>query len=114
MTRLPTTPNEWVVLYNGTLTTPISDIDRLMRAVDIYGDWAVYEAIYLTATKTIEGDPLGYVLTVAHSKWKASMEFKLEDSIYKMKLEMAKERSRQDNEDLDLKIRKARKKRGRG
>ena len=110
---LPTTPNEWVLLYNTILNTTITDAERLMRAVDIYGEWAVYEAIYVTATKKIEGDPLGYVLTVAHSKWKTSLEVKLESALYNMKLEMAKERSRQDNEDLDLKIRKARKKRGR-
>ena len=108
---VPKSNQEWIALYTVTLNVPPSDEERFFRAIDIYGDMPVYEAIHITATKSIDGDPFNYVLTVAYSKWKESVEFYKNTASYIMRLEMAKERSRQANEELDNKLRKARKRR---
>lgn len=103
---------KWGELYKLRLSLPISDPERFFKALEVYGAWPMYEAICLTSTKKIDGDPFPYLLSVAHNKWKERAQEEESAVQYQMKVDMAKNRAIEKNEALASKIIRARKKLG--
>jgi hypothetical protein len=64
----------WNLFYRTYLGASISNFGRFNKALDMYGDWPLFESIVATSGATITGDPLNYVLKVAHVKWKDSQQ----------------------------------------
>lgn len=60
----------WNVFYAHFLGVQISSFQKFYRALKLYGDMAVFEAVLAAARQSIEGDPLNYVLKITHSLWK--------------------------------------------
>lgn len=98
----------WARFYEENLAHAVSDLDRFYRALNQYGPWPVYEAIIITSIKKLPTDPLNYVLTVAHSKWKESETISQDEARYIMRIEQAKLQSREMNEGLNKKLERAR------
>lgn len=102
---------EWTQLYTQQLGHSLSDKEKFFKAIETYGYWPMYEAIYISGLKNFDKDPLGYVLAIAHSKWKEQKEEELLKQRYLLRIEAAKERSTAYNEALAAKIEKAKRKR---
>lgn len=98
----------WETFYAEKVSHAISDLERFNRALAEYGPWPMYEAIIIASVKKIETDPLNYILTVAHSKWKEQEYSTEEDARYALRVEQAKLQSQEFNEELARKIEKAR------
>lgn len=98
--------------YKKLLTLSVSDPKRFGKAVETYGIMPVYEAIILASTRELTGDPLPYVMTIAHSKWKDTLKNEEDEKKYMMRVGIAKERSEQNGKELAAKISKARKRNG--
>lgn len=108
--------NDDTVQYIGELSqmyekhlAQISDKQRFSKALEIYGNEVIYEAIFQSATRKLEGDPLSYVIAVAHSLWKERRELEEQKVRYEMRILQAKERTLEHNEILATKIDKAKK-----
>jgi hypothetical protein len=101
---------EWGEMYKKHLTLSISDPDRFKKALEIYGTAPVYEAIVSSSLRKIEGDPINYVLAVAHANWKKDREMEEESVRYQMRIDMAKDYTREQGASLSNKIDKAKRK----
>lgn len=100
----------WAEEYKTLFGLTLSDSDRFFRCLDLYGEFILYEAMVLSSTKKFDKDPLGYILAVAHSKWKDEKKAEMEAERYEMRMQIAKERSLEFNQQLSEKINKARRK----
>jgi hypothetical protein len=94
----------WLVFYKTLLASPVSSIPRFYRLINLYGEWAVFEAIVATSTAQITGDPLPYVTKVASSKWKEAQQDEEEESKYLEEIEAAKKLSQKKNDELAKKL----------
>ncbi len=92
--------------YESSLGTPVSNTQQLKWAIDAYGTWPIVEAI-LAASKKKMDDPLNYVMAVAQSKWKESFIEASESEKYARGIERSKNRIAQQNEELQIKLAKA-------
>ncbi len=98
----------WGVFYATFLDAPISNNGRFYKALGNYGEWPLFEAIVATSNASITGDPLNYVLAVAHAKWKEEQaqvdkEYDAQESI-----EQAVLINKELNHELEEKLRRAR------
>lgn len=60
----------WNVFYEHFLGVSISSFPKFYRALKLYGDMHVFEAVLAAARQSIEGDPLNYVLKITHTLWR--------------------------------------------
>jgi hypothetical protein len=60
----------WGVFYKEFVGTPLSNYPRFYKALNQYGDWAMFEAILSTSNQRVIGDPISYVIKTAHNIWK--------------------------------------------
>ena len=100
----------WKVMYESFLGFPVSVPSRFYRSLNLYGDWAMFEAILATSTATIEGDPLNYVLKVCHVKWKEAQQDEEEEAEEVAKIDEIKKASQKQNEALEKRLKKSKKK----
>ncbi len=94
----------WPVFYQSMMGTPVSSYPRLYKAVDKYGLWPLFEAIIAASERTLNGDPLNYVLKLAHEKWKELEKAEDVDDEYLDEISKAKDISRRKNEALAEKL----------
>lgn len=97
----------WGTFYESFVGVPISNYPRFYRALNLYGEWAILEAVIASSNQTLTGDPLPYVLKVAQSKWKEDQLIKDEVDNYEDSIKEAIENSRKHNEELAKKLKKA-------
>jgi hypothetical protein len=98
---------QWVRFYQEFLGVAPSSYPRFYRAIKLYGDWPVFEAIVEASGRELTGDPLAYVLKVANSKWREEASEQDSESEYVESINRAKERSRLQNAQLQKKIKAA-------
>lgn len=97
----------WGTFYETFIGVPISNYPRFYRSLNMYGEWAILEAIVAASNQTLTGDPLAYVLKIAHSKWKEDQLVKDEYNQYEDRIKEAIEKSQRRNEELAKKLKKA-------
>jgi len=99
---------QWGVFYQALLAAPISNYGRFNKALNLYGDWPIFDAIVATSNANITGDPLSYVLTVAHAKWKEAQEVMERDNDYQLSIEKSIQQNKESNSELEAKLLRAR------
>lgn len=99
----------WRVFYEHFMGTPLSSPMRLGRALNLYGDWPVFEAIIDSSQRELSGDPLNYIVKVAHEKWKISQQQEDDDIYYADAIEQSKKASAKANKDLERRLKRKRK-----
>lgn len=95
---------QWLVFYQTFLALPVSNIPRFYKALNLYGDWAMFESIVACSDADINGDPLNYVLAVTKSKWKEQQQDADEEVQYLAEVEAAKKASQARNDELAKKL----------
>jgi len=98
----------WGIFYASLLSSPISNNGRFFKALNLYGEWPLFEAIVATSNATIKGDPLSYVLAVAHAKWKEEQEIIDKRAAVEDNFEQAVLQNKELNHELEEKLRRAR------
>lgn len=93
-------------MYSNFLGTSVSNIPRFYKALKLYGDYPMFEAIVACSDQDIKGDPLNYVLAVTKSKWKEAQQAEDEEVEYLQQLKAAIEETRKRNEELEKKLKK--------
>jgi len=96
----------WLVFYKALLALPVSNNARFYKALNMYGDWAMFESIIATSQVQIKDDPLNYVVKVAANKWKEAQLAEEEEVEYLQELKAAIEETRKRNEELAKKLKK--------
>jgi nitrogen regulatory protein PII-like uncharacterized protein len=96
--------SHWLKFYENFLGSPVSNKARFYRAISLYGEWAVFEAVIATSEADITGDPLNYFYKVASNKWKEAQKDEDEEADYVAQIEEAKKISQQKNEELAKKL----------
>lgn len=96
----------WNVFYGHFLGHSISNYARFFRALKLYGDMNVFEAVLATAAQSVDGDPLNYVLKVTHSMWREKQVEIEKEQEYNLQTQAAIEMSRKQNKELAAKIKK--------
>ncbi len=94
----------WLLFYETFMGVSASSPTKLYRAVNLYGDWPVFEAIVESSNRELGADPLMYVLKVAHGKWKTSQQEEDANAEYVDSIERAKEITLQHNAQLAKKL----------
>lgn len=98
----------WNVFYEHFLGVSISNYKLFYRALKLYGEMCVFEAVLAAARQSIEGDPLNYVLKIVHSLWKEE-QLKLDKEMDSEKEAQASiEINRKRNQELAKKLSKLR------
>lgn len=97
----------WIRYYKDLLHRPISSPNRFWQALEQYGEFAMFEAVVLSSTRKIDGDPLAYVLSVAHRKWKEDTELDAQGQRYQRQLERSRESTAERNAELAQKLKRA-------
>lgn len=80
----------WLVFYKELMEQDAVPM-RLYRALKLYGDWPVFEAILDSSNRELTGEKINYVLKVAHEKWKSEQQKQDSDTDYDSAIERAKE-----------------------
>jgi hypothetical protein len=96
----------WPRFYETFLGVSASSLPRLYRAVNLYGDAIVFDAIVDSSWRELTGDPLNYVLKVASEKWKAQQAEADDNDDYLQSIEAAKEISLEKNRALEKKLKR--------
>ena len=97
----------WTRFYKELLGHPVSKPAKFFEAVDNFGQRIMFESILSASTRTLEGDPLSYVLAIAISKVNEEIEQISNTERYRVNLEKSKQRTEQQNEQLESKLLKA-------
>lgn len=100
---------EWLRFYSFFIKQPVSNRVRFYRALNLYGEWPVFEAIIDSCERPLTGDKLNYVLKVAANKWREEQEHRNEQADYTIALEESKKASQQANKDLAKRIKRRKK-----
>lgn len=96
--------SHWLLFYKELIGVPVSSPPRLYKALNLYGDWALFEAIVATSTSAIVGDPLNYVLKVTSNKWKEMQLDEDSEDEYKQEIEAQKQATEEKNKDLEKRL----------
>lgn len=96
----------WLVFYRTLLALPVSNNPRFFKALNMYGDWAMFESIVATSQAQIKDDPLNYVVKVASIKWKEAQLAEDEEAEYIQELRTAIEETRKRNEEQAKKLKR--------
>lgn len=97
----------WLTFYAVLMGVPVSSSPRFYRALKLYGDWPMTEAIVAASTAKLTGDPLNYVLKICSNKWKEMQQDEDEEDGYLEEIERIKEASHKQNEEMAKKLKKA-------
>ena len=97
----------WLRFYQDLMGQAASSNMRFFRALKLYGDWPMFEAIVASSDKDLTGDKLNYVVTVAKNIWKEQQQERDAETDYLDVIESAKEASHKQNEALARKLKKA-------
>lgn len=98
----------WIAFYESTMHQPVTNTETLLWCVDTYGMWPTFEAILAAGKRKLSNDPLPYVLSVAQAKWKDAFMQMSDDGKYRRGIQRSKQRTNEQNEELEEKLRKAR------
>lgn len=98
----------WKRFYKSYTGQSLSQPKRFFDAVERLGHAAVFEAVVAASFRTLDGDPLNYVLAIALSKFEDTIKGIDEADRYEFNLKRAKTRIEAQNEELENKIEKAR------
>lgn len=98
--------NHWLRFYAALLGTAVSNNPRFYKALKLYGDWAMFEAIVSSSSAILTGDPLSYVLKVCASKWKESQLDEDEEENYINEIKRIQDETRKQNEEIAAKLKK--------
>lgn len=96
----------WLTFYEEMLGQTCSSPQRLYRAINLYGDLIVMEAIVDSSIQSLQGDVINYVLKVAANKWKTSQQQETENYEYLASIEQAKASTIQRNKQLAGKLKR--------
>ena len=94
----------WLAMYKAFMGQPVSNIPRFYKAVNLYGDEAMLDAIIDSSDQNVKGDPLNYVLAVARNKWKEAEKEIEELESYLSDIIKAKELTEKKNRELAEKL----------
>ena len=87
---------------------PLSNQSRFFKALDDFGHVILFESVIAASTRSLDGDPLNYIIAVAVSKTNDQIQEITDADRYKMNLLKSKHRVEMQNEELEIKILKAR------
>jgi hypothetical protein len=99
----------WSQFYRELLGQPLSDTTRFLKAVADFGEGVMFESIIAASTRKLDSDPLNYVMAIAIAKASDEAKEITDDKRYRLKLEKSKNRVISQNEELELKLERARK-----
>lgn len=102
----------WLAFYAEMLGQACSSPMRLYRAINLYGELIVMEAIIDSSTQDLTGDKIAYVNKVAANKWKTIQQQADASSEYVESINAAKASTLLRNKLLAAKL-KPKPKRGR-
>jgi hypothetical protein len=98
----------WSVAYSDILGKRLSDADKFLNGVDLFGEEMMFEAIIATSIQKLKTpDPLSYVLAVARQLWKEELQNSLTQDADELRLERAKRRISEGNAELADRIKEA-------
>jgi len=99
----------WRAVYFDILSVYLEEPERVLKAVEMFGEDVVFEAIIVTSLKSNIGrDPLNYVIAVARSMWKEQLQSDLTREKDAIRRERSKQRVQDANMELAEKIERAR------
>ena len=98
----------WSRVYKDILDQPLYDKARFLKAVDVFGEIIVFEALVITAAKKLKNDPLNYFLAVANQRWREELQREISSDEDTIKATRAIEKSKEAGVLLEEKIEKAR------
>lgn len=101
--------SHWLRFYVTFMGTPVSNSPRFYRALNLYGDWAMFEGIIASSTATLTGDPLNYVIKVCAAKWKEMQQDADDEADYMAEIERIRTATHKQNEAMAKKLRKIKK-----
>jgi len=96
----------WLRFYSAMMGSSVSSAPRFYKALKLYGEWPMFEAIVASSSATLNGDPLNYVLKVCSAKWKEMQTDADEEDEYLAEIERIKDASHKRNEELAAKLKK--------
>jgi hypothetical protein len=94
----------WLRFYSEFMGCAVSDFSRFYRHLNLYGEWAMFEAIVSASAATLTGDPLAYVLTVARNKWREEQQSLEDDEANEAKVKKLIEDTAKRNDALAKKL----------
>ena len=98
----------WSVAYSDILGKRLSDPEKFLNGVDLFGEEIMFEAIIATSIQKLKTpDPLSYVLAVARQLWKEELQDSLAKDADELRLERAKRRISEGNAELADRIEEA-------
>jgi len=98
----------WPAFYEASIGQAVSNTETLFWCIEAYGMWPTFEAILATKKKGGQmNDPLPYVLSVAQAKWRDTVVQLSDESRYSRGIQRAKQKTNEQNEELEAKLRKA-------
>jgi hypothetical protein len=98
----------WNKYYYHFLGDDISNYKIFYRSLKLYGDMNVFEAVLFAARQSVEGDPLNYVLKIAHNLWKEEQKELDKEQEYDIAAQAAIKESRKRNQELAKKLNQVR------
>jgi len=98
----------WNKFYRAYTGQPISQPKRFFDAVDRLGHAVVFEAVVAASLRTLDGDPMNYIMAIALAKFNDEIGEIDSASRYKFNIDRAKQRVENQNEELESKFNKAR------
>lgn len=99
----------WLTFYEHFMGYPCSNPMRFYRAINLYGELIVLEAVLDSSMQDLNGDGLSYVLKVASNKWKTNQQQNDADSEYEAAINAAKKATILRNKSLESKLKSKRK-----
>jgi len=99
----------WLVFYEAMLGQKCSNPMRLYRAINLYGELVVMEAIIDSSNQDLNGDVINYVVKVASNKWKTGQLQDDADAEYEAAINAAKKATLDRNKSLASKLNAKRK-----
>lgn len=94
----------WLLFYKELLGASVSNIPRFYKALKLYGDPIMFDAIVTSSMNDLTGDPFFYVVKVASNKWKEEQEALEADESYEAKIKRAIEESQKRNDELEKRL----------
>lgn len=94
----------WLRFYQELMGQAVSNIPRFYKALKLYGDPIMFDAIVTASMNDLTGDPFFYVVKVASNKWKDEQEALENDESYEAKIKRAIEESQKHNDELAKKL----------
>lgn len=96
----------WLVFYEAMLGQPCSNPMRFYRAINLYGELVVLEAIVDSSNQDLQGDKINYVIKVASNKWKTNQQQNFATAEYEAAIDAAKKATLSRNKSLESKLKK--------